>query len=152
VTGDPIGLYRAELRSAAARRASAFQRRRRRVVALGIALGAVLIVGGAVAAQTRWLDSGSQIKFRYTAAGRAAAFDYPLRGYAKCMAAHGARRVSVGFRIYRRNAVADSACKPFLDAFAATCRIPELPGERAVSLATAAECASVARRVAPAAR
>jgi hypothetical protein len=151
VNSDPITVFRAELRGAAARRVSAYQRRRRSAVAIAVALAAVLIVGGAIAAQTRWFDSGSQIKFRYTAAGRAAALDYPARGYAKCMTAHGARRVSVGFRGYPRNVAAESACKPYLDAFAATCRIPRQASERVTS-AMAAACVSATRQAAPAAR
>jgi hypothetical protein len=130
VSSDPISFYRAELRGAAARQATAYQRRRRSTVAVAVALAAVLIVGGAIAAQTRWFDSGSQIKLRYTAAGRAAALDYPARGYEKCLVAHGARRVSVGFRAYPPSAAAKSACKPFLKALTATCRIPGQPGER----------------------
>ena len=109
---NPVSVFRAELRSAAARKASAHQRRRRSAVVIAVAVAAVLIVGGAIAAQTRWFDSASHVRVRFTAAGRAAALDYPARGYAKCMAAHGARRVSVGFRTYQRTAATKSACKP----------------------------------------
>jgi hypothetical protein len=151
VIDNPVSLFRAELHGAAARKASTYQRRRRSGVAIAVALAAVLIVGGAIAAQSRWFDSGNQIKFRYTAAGRAAAPDYPARGYARCMAGHGARRVSIGFRIDPRNADAESACRAYLDAFAATCRIPRQASDR-VTPAMAAACVSEARQDAPAAR
>jgi hypothetical protein len=94
MSSDPISAFRAELRSEAARKANAYQRRRRSTVAIGAVLAAVLIVGGAIAAQSRWLDSGGRMKVRFTAAGRAAALDFPARGYANCMAAHRSRRLN----------------------------------------------------------
>lgn len=151
---NPVSVFRAELRGAAARKASAYQRRRRSAVAIAVALAAVLIVGGAIAAQTRWFNSASHIRVRFTAAGRAAAIDYPARGYAKCMTAHGSHRMSVqgGSWKYQRNAAADAACDPYLEALAATCRIPREPGERKLIPVMVAACVSAARQNAAVAR
>jgi hypothetical protein len=145
---DPIGVYRAELRSAAARRAGAYGHRRRSAVALAVAVGAVLLVGGAVASQqTRWFDSGARMELRFTAAARAAALGSLTRGYVKCLAAH-------------RSTDAASACASLLDAMTATCLMPRveeagrgvLRVTSRVSPAQAAACVAAERRRAAVAR
>jgi hypothetical protein len=152
MTSDPLIVFRTDLRAAAARQASAYQRRRRAAVVAGVALFAVLSVGGAIAEKSTWFNTASHVPVRFTAAGRAAALDYPARGYAKCMAARGSRRVRVqgGGWSYQPNAAAEATCKPYLEALAATCRIPRQPGER-VTAAAAAACVSKMRHGDPAA-
>jgi hypothetical protein len=144
VSSDPVRVFRAELRAAAARRVRANRRRRRAAVAAGVALFAILIVGGAIAAQSTWFNSASQIRVRFTAAGRAAAIDFPARGSSKCMAAHGSPRVSVrdGWS-FQWNAAADAACDPYLAALA--CGISRAPGERKLIPVMVSACGSAAR-------
>lgn len=58
MTHDPVIAYRAELRSAAVRRARRYKLRRRLTASVAIALGAFLLVGAAIAAQRTWFDEG----------------------------------------------------------------------------------------------
>lgn len=124
MTGDVISLYRAELRNAAVRKAKADERRRKRIVVLAVALAAVFIVGGAIAAQSRWLSS-SPIELRLTAAGRAAAL-----GYAECLAGHGLQ---------------SAACAPVLGTIAATCLVMRSADKR-VAIARTAGCLTTPQR------
>jgi len=128
VTGDVISLYRAELRSAAVRRVKADERRRKRAVVLVVALAAVFIVGGAIAAQSRWLSS-SPIEVRLTAAGRAAAL-----GYAECLAGHELP-----------SGVATPACTPVLGTIAATCLVMR-PIDRRVAISRTVACLTAPQR------
>lgn len=162
MTGDPISLYRAELRSAAARRAGAYQRRRKSAVAVAVALAAaVLIAGGAIAEQqTRWFNTSST---QLQAQAVQEHVDALARGYTKCMAAHGSHRVTLpgGGWTYQPSAAADSACEPFHAALVATCLIPRAEDTRGVvprlvtgrvTPARAAACVAAAIRGAAVAR
>jgi hypothetical protein len=139
---DPISMYRAELRTAAVRRAGAYERRRRATVGVAVVLAAALIVSGAIAAQqTRWFNTPSvHLKIR----GVQRQLDQLERGYVKCVATHAA----------------SPACKPLLEALVVTCLIPRsqrrvviprLLSNRVMS-ARAAACLSAARRGAALAR
>lgn len=116
---DSISLYRIELRNAATRRVNAFGRRRRVGVVLTVAVAAVFVVGGALAAHTRWIATDSTQTMRIVATQEQ--LDSLTGGFIKCTVAHAKPGA---------NDDPDVTCTPFLYAIAATCFKPELMGLR----------------------
>ncbi len=116
---DSIGFYRAELRKAAARRVIATQRRRRVGVALAAAVAAVFVVGGALAAQTRWIASDSTTRMRIVATQEQ--LDSVEGAFIRCLVVHTEPGA---------NDNPEVTCAPFRYAIAATCFKPGLMGLR----------------------
>jgi len=121
MTPNPIEAFRAELRQAAGRRACRYRRRRRLGVSLAIACGALLVAGGAIAAQRTWFDNqgATQIRIRYTE-DRVSGLTEALE---TCLASHGARRVLVrdGGVVFRNASAAMSQCGAFATSIDLTC-------------------------------
>lgn len=118
---DPISEYRRELRAAAVYRVRSHRRRRRVVVVLATAVGAILVVGGAIAAQSTWLHADSSGQIALTAVPER--FDRAPMAFVRCMAAHGARRVDLpgGGWTYHDATDAEASCGAAVTGISVTC-------------------------------
>lgn len=128
MTGDVISAFRSELRGAAVWQARSHQRLRRLSVVLSASIAAIVLVGGGIAAQSRWLSAPSSGRAEIRAMHDR--FDHLTSGFTSCMAAHGAHRVKLrgGGWTYRNAAEAESACGAYVSAITLTCQVIQLPG------------------------
>jgi hypothetical protein len=140
---DFVSAFRSELRGAALRQTAIRRRHRRMSLLLAVGVGAILLVGGAIAAQTHWLGTSSSGDIEIRTAHEQ--FDHLTKGFRACMAAHGAHPVKVrgGGWTFRNAAAAETACGAYAATITLTCRPLQLPpGQPAQTKSM--RCASVA--------